>query len=346
MTENDKNKDNIKDLMKGLEGQEDNKQNAEEIIEKEKKSNKPYLIGGLVLLAMVGALAFTLPNYLKSDNDTKDNSKKFSYVDLEDEDFTWDSYSQEEYDKYAKKELEDTYEKVKTPIKMETWQKTPRYKMEEDKESMKALSQELREFTQSMPFGNFTSMLPSEAAGYTSDVNQAELEDGTTNPKYSYLTKENVEYAYGNYTQRLLNPIFGNWNYLPYGEPNGVENTIEGTLFEDMFTPDWWKANISDTNHRAIPIYADWNGDTWGGLDIDDKLMGIFFGEIISSQVDMQPSTGGTDFYITSQVEYSALLKNGKLEKRTGEFHMKLVPNVWDTDPTHRVLIDDTYLKI
>lgn len=352
------NKD-LKDYFNEANGASD-KDAAKNMKKKDNKVNKtPIIISIVVLVILIIGVIFLIPK-IKEINDNDSSSKKngsgeeqtLSKKDLaklkkeeEEEKARIENMTEDEINKLDEETLKGDLEKNKTPIKVESWADAP---FDSNLVNKDKVMDGAEEYADNLGVNNAFGLLPSEELGYTSDVNKVENADGTLNPWYSYQTKENMEYVFSTYTQRLINPIYGNWYMLPIGQPGQVEASFNEATFKDMFTEDWWNKNIDANNHKQIPIMADWNGDNFGGLDLKDTGKGVFFGEIKSTNVEMEDaqSGNGVNLLITSDVEYVAFDKKNKKIKKNGELFIKLVPNEESTDITHRALIDDAQLTL
>lgn len=309
----------------------------------EKGKKTPIIIGVIAAIIIAILLVVFIPKFggfKDTGNKKTDNTETVSSSETVESE-------KKEGEEDSEKFVRDRYKDNKTPVKVEEWTKQP-YSAERSEKEQETLKKGVADYAQTLNIGNYFGLLPSEANGYTSDVTKAMNKDGTPNMYYSYQTKENMEYVFSTYMQRLLNPVYGSWFSLPYGMPGEIEAAFPDETFKDMFTPRWWQANIKNDNHRAIPIYADWNGDNWGGLDLKEEGMGVFFGEIKSMTVDTKPASNGAgnELTINMNIEYKAKLANNKTETRNGTMMIKLIPNEESTDINHRALIDDVSFKV
>lgn len=340
---NDEIKNNLDELMNEATSNEGVAEFKEKI-EKEKKKGKykPYIIT-LVSVLVLGSGAFYFVPKINNSN-TNDSNSSISKKG---------NSSSGSNDGSNDKDGSSTFNKEKEIAKSKSLGKDLRPTTLEDWQSQvftddKAVYQETIDFVEATSFINLASMLPSEKNGFTSDTNKLRLEDGTLNPMYSYQTQENVEYAFGNYINRLTNPVFGSWASLPNGIPGGVESEFNPMDFDDMFTSRWWMENTQNGSYRAVPIYADWDGNNWGGVEVDERSNGVFFGEIKSIYATGEPTDDNTglDIEATVVLDYVAIDKNKKKVVRPAEMRLKLVPNIESDDPYHRALIDDISLTM
>lgn len=345
MTDNKNNKnDNLEDLFKEVSDSSKNDSQAKSSLIKKQKDRKiwPYIATGVVLIGLgVGGYA-TYPKWssmLGFDNakteQTDSNKNDSKDKDNEDSDSSKE-LTQEEQDNKVTEALENT----KDPIETEKWTKIPYYeRLDKDAE---ALQTEAIAWAEGTPFISFASMLPSRADGYTDDVKKATNEDGSPNMNYSYQTKENVEYNFAMYMNRLLNPMFGSWISIPTGPER--EDAFPDDSFKDMFTEEWWDANIKDGDHSKLPIYLDWKNDNYGGLELESPWYGEI--KVISATGEGDEENQGVNIDISADVEFTAIQKGGKKVTRTGTLNLQLVPNKKDDNLEHRNLINKATLTV
>lgn len=347
MTEKHDNNENLEDVFdKATKEGASSKDVQKEIVKKQKdRKIAPYLIAAAVLVLLGGGVAFLYPHFTPNGGGEKTPTEQTSGPKGSDE-----SSDKDLTDEEARKEIDDELAKAdeenKTPIRIEDWTKVP-FETQK-KNGAEALYASAVQSAQASTFTNFSGMLPSEKDGYTDDMSKALNEDGTPNEWYSFQTQENLNYSFSTFTQRLLNPAFGGWGSLTYGVPGGVEESFPNGSFTDMFTEAWWAANIQENDHSKLPIYADWNGDNWGGLKLDGKSNGIWFGHITEMSVtgEALEDGSGMEVIVDSDVSLSAYLEDGSKETRTGTLHLKFTPNLESTDPTTRHLLSEASLTV
>lgn len=229
----------------------------------------------------------------------------------------------------------------KAPVKTEKWTKIPFAEQEKNED----FKDDVINSAQTTTIVNASNLMPSTENGYTDNPDNAVNKDGSLNLNYSYQTKENIEYNVNLYLQRLLNPVFGQWNTIPIGQPNGVEGAFPEEIFIDMFAPEWWNANIQSNNHSKLPVYLDWNNDNYGGLTFSPGPA-AFYGQIKSMSTNVEPTSDevGVNIIVKADVEFVANLENEKKEVRTGVLTLKLGPNRESKDINRRNIIEDASL--
>lgn len=346
MTDNNNNKkDNLEDLFKEVSDSSKTDSQAKSSLMKKQKDRKiwPYIATGVVLLGIGVGGYFTYPQWSNmlgfgdSKVEQKDTNKNNSEDGTKDKDSdSSKELTQDEQDEKVKESLEN----MKDPIETEKWTKIPYYEQEEN--DPKALQEEAITWAESTPFISLSSMLPSRADGYTDDVSKATNEDGTPNMNYSYQTKENVEYNFATYMNRLLNPMFGSWISIPTGPER--EAAFPDETFKDMFTDEWWDSNIKEGDHSKLPIYLDWSNDNFGGLELESP----WYGELktISSTVEGDEDNQGVNIDIEADVQFTAIQKGGKKVTRNGTLVLQLVSNKKDDSLEHRNLINKATLTV
>lgn len=197
------------------------------------------------------------------------------------------------------------------------------------------IEQTQRELVQDISFA-----FPSRAAGFTNNPEHYTLEGGSYNPMYSYVLAEDVEYFFGHHLQRLLNPLYGGWWHAQLG--NDFESrTVNAGEFVDMFTESYWEDNIVEGDVSNLPIYADWDGDNFGGRELTDGPR--WFGEIESMENSVNEDT------ITSviEVEYTSFNANGGRENSNGTLELTIVPNPDEgASVNNRLVISEASLTI
>lgn len=193
-----------------------------------------------------------------------------------------------------------------------------------------------------------SGVLPYEAAGYTSDDSKQRLEDGSINPAYSFWTAESFTAEVAVMQERLLNPTFGGWGLIQYPAYPG-NTSYDSDILGDMFTPDFHNRNADKQFSEYMPIYADWNGDNYGGNDSLLETGPRWYGEITNSVYEFvwNDSKNAYDVNVTADVKFTAWAKNQSKLEKNGKLTLKLVANTEDTQDTgHKVLIDDASLKV
>lgn len=168
-------------------------------------------------------------------------------------------------------------------------------------------------------------LLPSEAAGFTSDDLLTINEDGSLNPNYSYWTKESFTADSGQIIERFLNPRFGNWErYQGKGsDPNGID---PAALFPGTFTDDMLKSGEPVVNW--LPIYADWSNDNYGRSDLS-ATGARWYGQVVSSTSEFvfDEETSQYTVNFEADVRFSAYKSNGEKVSEKGKLSIQFVAN-------------------
>jgi len=179
---------------------------------------------------------------------------------------------------------------------------------------------------------------PSRASGYTNNLNQEKLEDGSDNPAYSFLLSEDVEFFFGHSVERLINPLYGEWTNLTLDLDNKNERTAKLT-FDDMFSVDWFNDNISDDDISALPILGNWDNQSV------DKFGREWYGEI--KNVDITFEDDSDRFTTDIKVEYQRYTDDGDTEKKNGTLTLTAHPNYEDPDDiNNRYVIVESKLSM
>lgn len=353
---NDDNKkvdsnDNLDELMKSAtekvsyDGGDDNK--------KKSKSTKKVVISTVIGLLLFGA-ALTVGAFMMGDNDIfEDKTKNPDWVGKEDDgvdkpipEGEWDfdhpveldEWAQEPFDSIAFWESEDNLNAV--------LDKSQRFQ---------GLSDTIMWVSSGLPHG-YADPEGVLDDPYTNDLTKEFLEDGSENPQYSYALREDYQKAYVTYTERLLNPIFGEWIFAQRANMPLKDNKTYNAL-SSMFTNSWWSDNVKEgEDYTGLPILVDWEGNDWDGIEFAERetgRYGTFFGriveddenrvtsEIIGYDVNLQ-----TIVKVNSPVEYYAFGKDEKVIHKKGTLEITLMSNSDSIDIRNRVVISDAKLSL
>jgi len=169
------------------------------------------------------------------------------------------------------------------------------------------------------------SILPSEAAGFTSDDLKVDTEDGSLNPYYSYWTQESFTADSGQIIEKFLNPRFGAWErYQNVGfDPNGID---PAELFPGTFTDDMLKSSEPVVNW--LPIYADWSNDNYGRSDLA-STGARWYGEVESStsKFVFDEATSQYTVNFEANVKFTAYESSGEKVSEKGKLSLEFVAN-------------------
>lgn len=199
----------------------------------------------------------------------------------------------------------------------------------------------------------------------TNDVEKRFLEDGTENPGYYYTLREDYMSTFALVTQRLLNPVFGNWTMYQYSSENmpAKENILTGE-FDDMFDDEWWGSFVDkatqENDYSEVPIYADWNNDDYGGIKFSeskDSDYGRYFGEIDESperlmeveqveSVDEKSESVKVSYNVKLPIKYTALTKGDTKDEVKGWLEFTLSSNDNAEEVDYRVKASNVKLVI
>ena len=241
---------------------------------------------------------------------------------------------------------------IGSPISLKPWQEKSISDQQTTKKAQKELNSNLEAWVQTdaQAQGILNSGFASASGDVTDDTTEALLKDGTPNPKYSFLTSDNVKQNYSSYVNRLINPVFGTWGDLQYSKNNPKSNAA-ATLLRDMFTDDWWYANTkAGEDYSKVPVFADWNANDYGMKFKDEKgSQGRWFGEVVSENIRTNQNSDGSfkNIELTANIKYSAYSSDGSIATKMGVLKLTMVQNPsTDNNPTNRILINNATLTI
>lgn len=224
------------------------------------------------------------------------------------------------------------------PISLDEWQKKPFDS--QDKGQVLGIVGE-REASTSL--GSSSNVLPQESTGYTPDINQQELEDGTINPMFSYWTAENFTQEVGTMLERLVNPTFGGWETAQYSSSDFQTETLQ-----DLFTDKW--LGSEGLNPQSYPVYVDWSDNSYGLSD--QLLLGgtRWAGDVqtVTTNFVFNPETSQYDVNLVANVKYTAWNKDQSKIEKNGVLTLNLVANPEQSKGAseNRVLIDSAKLEV
>lgn len=315
--------------------------------DKKEKTKKVALISSGVVLAaaVVAGIAMFNPFGPGAEFNGKDNNETGVYQEQQTEE-PKDAKKEEELNKGALKDKESfvNEEGKLYPITVDEWQQSS-FKSQEKDESLK--ENILTKYGET-DLENISSILPLEAAGFTSDSSKKEV-DGELNPMYSFWTAEEFEYSVAEQIERLLNPTFGGWgNYqYKYGQANKAFDT---SLFDDMFTSQFLESNVDKKYSEYIPVYADWSSNDYG---MSKELLSSgtrWIGELKASTADFDYNEEEQNYTVrySADVKFSAWAKDESKLEKNGKLNLTLVANTgeYKKDSKYKVLINNASLKV
>lgn len=212
-------------------------------------------------------------------------------------------------------------EKGVFPIALEEWQK---------QDGTEGLSPEQEVALLETLFGSdlnsAASILPSEAAGFTSNDELILNEDGSLNTLYSFWTKESFTAGAGQIIEKFLNPRFGAWDsYQGKGgaDPNGID---AAALFPNTFTEDLLKAG--EPVSQWLPIYADWSNNDYGRGDLS-ATGPRWYGQVTNSASEFiwDDATSQYTVNFTANVKFTTYKSNGEKVSENGVLSLEFVAN-------------------
>lgn len=348
--QNVKNEQNIEELLKSatetvneeIKTDNDNKKN---------KKTKKVIISTSVGLGLFMSALIVGPLLLKNQEDFEDKTETPSWVSKENE---------KKSEEKSKKEWDFDY-----PIEVHEWSKQPYDRatfwtekntdeIMKQGENIKGLNESLLSIPSSKEHG-YDDPNGQLVGAYTNDPTKEYNEDGSENKMFSYAVKEDYVKSFVVNVERILNPVFGEWVFSQRaGRDLKSEQTYEE--LEDMFTPEWWSANIKEgQDYSKLPLVVDWNGDDWGGLKFAERVdgrYGTFYGEIVATEEN--PVTGSIKGYdergariveLKIPVQYKAFGEDDYLIKK-GTLTVEMRSNILDIDSRSRVILSNASLNM
>ena len=109
----------------------------------------------------------------------------------------------------------------------------------------------------------------------SASASSATNSDGTLNKDYSYLNSTNVTTQVMDDVQRMINPEYGDWQYIAAQATYSDDNVKEvGQSFSDMFSAadsSTLSNNVdAKTLQSKLQLFADWNQNSY-----DNKELGV-----------------------------------------------------------------------
>lgn len=196
----------------------------------------------------------------------------------------------------------------------------------------------------STQLANSSRRLPSEEAGFTSDPSKVKLPSGSLNPMYTTITAENYQRTVESYLERLVNPLYGNWQQYEYPEGK-VSQNLELSRFSDMFSAAYMEKNKNNPYKNYIPIYADWNSDSYGMkkslLEVGPRWIGKINSMNATFTYDAKTQQYNSD--VTARISYSAWAQDQSILRKDGILKLKIVT---DTNSQTKLQITDASLDV
>lgn len=340
--------DELDEMFKNASNYKDSKSNETKEEQDNSKKVKKVVLSTLAGAAILTGAFFSVGYFTNYDSQEIQEHKKtgsISETKIEDETVVEDNWN------------------FNFPIGLKSWAKTPYdEKTFWNEDNMKLVMNEARKNSSLVSGVSWikSGMNPKKGAKvYTNDVEKRYLKDGEKNPLFYYALAEDYKKAYVTYTERLLNPVFGNWSTAQSKSLNGY-SPIQATEFEkleDMFTDDWWSKNIKESeDYSKLPVLAEWKKDTWKSLNLkkrEDSREGVFYGRVENdiknfSKVSFvgNDSEGMPIIKIISPVKFYANKEGGGVVKKSGTLTLTLQSNAKSIDVKNRVVISNASLKV
>lgn len=329
-------------LQKIMRADEEERQRDRAAAQSEKASKRNKIVGGTLLAAVLlggGGFALTQVNPFGNDEQKVGQTDKKGGADAN-VDSKNKGTTQLPGENASELNFWQTGGKNTYPFPLDEWQTKPHSdSTSRDKEKM------MQKYS-GTSLAVASQRLPSGSAGFTSDPSKAKLPDGTLNPMYTTLTAQDYQQVAEGYVERLVNPIYGEWQQ--YQRKNGkASQNLQLGEFSNMFTQEYLSKNSSKPFKDYIPIYADWNANDYG---MGDKLLSNgprWIGKIDSMnstfKYDEKTQQYNTD--VTANITYSAWAQDQSVLKKNGVLKLKLVTNSNDNNKP-KLLISDASLSV
>lgn len=288
------------------------------------------LAGGGVVASM-----YLMPS--KSQIDEDRNSGKTQKIDP-------NGGSAAEEDPFAEANAVWTEEGKQFPIEMDDWQRNNGGVGAGIDPESDQFSQVVQTYYGS-DLDSSAGILPSEAAGFTADESLILLEDGSLNPMYSFWTKEVFVGESGIILEKFLNPTYGLWESYQ-GKGNDPHSIDPKELFQGVFTKRLLEEGGAVSGW--LPIYADWNGNSYGRNDLPNSGP-RWFGEIVSSITEFTWDEEAEQYsaQFTGDVRFVSYTSDGKKISQDGTLSLKFVANPsGELGDGGKVLVDQANLTI
>lgn len=352
MNEKEKNKkkefDELDEMFKNASNYKDSKSNRVKEEQDNSKKVKKVVLSTLAGAAILTGAFFSVGYFTNYDSQTIQEHKKTGSIS--------------ETKKQEETVVEDNWD-FDFPIGLKSWAKTPYdEKTFWNEDNMKLVMNEARKHSSLVSGVSWikSGLNPKKGAKvYTNDVEKRYLKNGEKNPLFYYALAEDYKKAYVTYTERLLNPVFGNWS-ASQSKNMGGYSPVQSTEFEkleDMFTDDWWAKNIKESeDYSKLPVLAEWKQGSWKNLKLkkkEDSREGVFYGRVENdiknfSKVSFvgNDSEGMPIIKIISPVKFYANKEGGGVVKKSGTLTLTLQSNPNSIDVKNRVVISNASLKM
>lgn len=217
------------------------------------------------------------------------------------------------------------------PVDVPEWQRVVY-----NPENRATLQQSAYELYYGTSVGMSASGLPSESTGFTSDLDERFLEDGSQNPRFSYWTNEVFTAEVGLMLERLTKPSLGGWEAAQFGRDPYI-----GQL-DDLFTE---KAVTEMRNEPArYPILI----ETYGENLLASGTRWV--GEVQSFTMTLRFNSFTGQYSGDAKVDilYTAWTEDRTQVTKNATLNLTLVSNAGNAGngSSNRVLIDSSSLVV
>lgn len=211
-----------------------------------------------------------------------------------------------------------------------------------ESDALKKLYEDSEKTYEGEALANAAGQLPSREGGYTDDVDERELEDGSLNPLFSFWTREGFTGEVGVLFNRLTNPVFGDWQSA---SENGVDQGAMDTL-SDLFTSEW----LNNNSPGSLPIVTTENAPI---KDVDYlpeggvRWVGVIDPASESWNFVYDQELKGYSVTYNATVTYSAWKQDKGVVSFDANLELHMVPNSLgqNTSSGNKILIDKASLS-
>lgn len=175
--------------------------------------------------------------------------------------------------------------------------------------------------------------LPSEETGFTSNLDELLLEDGTYNPMFSYLTRERFANNATIAVEAVTDSTFGSW--VGAQKSTDPDGDFSKEFFSLIFDEDY----LTETPNEDLPLLIDWSGNRFG----EEEL--IFRPSVTSVSSSSVSREDGVFIKLIADITYKGKTSSGKTVEKLGVLHLDFISNSQDVEYP-RVLITGGNLEV
>ena len=300
-------------------------------------------VGALAIAAVIGLGAFKMSNTSEFENKTKEPGWVANLENKQNEIMysqDWDFDYPVEIQPWAREEFSNNFFKKEEEILKYT-------------SSIEGLQTALIQIPSKNT--NIHTKDGQSSNKYTSNANERFLENGQENKYYRHALREDYEMAFAMISQRLINPLFGEWVFAQKADFSLKDNAQYEAL-KDMFDENWWNKTVSSNDYSKLPILVDWTGSEWNDIGLADRIdgqYGTFYGAIEESKERkiVSKSVGVDEFgqrvvKLEVPVTYYAFRKNGGTIQKKGTLHFSLKSSQNTMNQDFKVIATDAKLIV